>query len=70
MSETRCGHLALEAMATICKAMSHLEVADVAVVAFGEPGNVRLVHGFDQHFGSEEGANVIFNASFKKMICV
>ena len=58
MSETRCGHLALEAMAAICKAMSHLEVADVAVVGFGERGNVRLVHGFEQSFSSEAGAQV------------
>ncbi|KAH9296173.1 hypothetical protein KI387_039761, partial [Taxus chinensis] len=66
MSESHCGHMALEALITICKAMSQLEVGSLAVASFGEKGNVRLLHDFDQPFSSEAGLQMISKFSFKQ----
>eukprot|EP00897_Mesotaenium_endlicherianum_P007207 jgi/Mesen1/6514/ME000332S05520 len=66
MSESRCGHLALEAMAAICRAMAQLEVGEMAVVGFGERGNVRQVHAFDEPFTAEAGVEVVSQFSFKQ----
>ncbi|GBG67611.1 hypothetical protein CBR_g741 [Chara braunii] len=66
MSESRCGHLALEAMATICKAMSHLDIGQMAVVNFGSKGNVHLLHSFDQSFSDEAGVNIVSQFSFNQ----
>eukprot|EP00271_Cylindrocystis_brebissonii_P001039 TRINITY_DN11285_c1_g4_i1.p1 TRINITY_DN11285_c1_g4~~TRINITY_DN11285_c1_g4_i1.p1 ORF type:complete len:1537 (-),score=554.30 TRINITY_DN11285_c1_g4_i1:474-4448(-) len=66
MGESHCGHLALEAMACICRAMSRLEVGEMAVVAFGEKERVRLVHGFEEPFTQESGAKVVSQFSFRQ----
>eukprot|EP00850_Spirogloea_muscicola_P001971 SM000007S20931 [mRNA] locus=s7:964636:998915:+ [translate_table: standard] len=66
MAETRCGHLALEAMATIAKGLGQLEIAQLAVVSFGQTGQVRLVHPFDRAFSSEAGAQVVSQFSFRQ----
>ncbi|CAI5952801.1 unnamed protein product [Closterium sp. NIES-64] len=66
MSEARCGHLALEAMATICRAMATIEVGEIGVVAFGEPGNVRMLHELDRPFSPEAAVQVISQFSFKQ----
>eukprot|EP00850_Spirogloea_muscicola_P002909 SM000011S19087 [mRNA] locus=s11:783175:828718:+ [translate_table: standard] len=66
MAETRCGHLALEAMATIAKALGQLEIAQLAVVSFGQTGQVRLVHPFERPFSSEAGAQVVSQFSFRQ----
>ncbi|XP_057850180.2 midasin isoform X2 [Cryptomeria japonica] len=66
MSENHCGHMALEALITICKAMSQLEVGQLAVASFGAKGNVRLLHDFDQPFSSEAGLQMISKFSFKQ----
>lgn len=66
MSESHCGHMALEALFTICKAMSQLEIGEMAVASFGEKGNVRLLHDFDQTFSSESGLNMISQFTFKQ----
>lgn len=58
MSESHCGHMALEALITICRAMSQVEIGQMAVASFGEKGNVHLLHDFDQTFSSEAGVNV------------
>jgi midasin len=58
MSETHCGHLAVEALITICRAMSQVEIGQMAVASFGQKGNVHLLHDFDQPFSSEAGINV------------
>ena len=58
MAETRCGPLALEAMATICRAMSTVEVGEVGVAAFGEKGNCRMLHHLDKPFTSEAAVEV------------
>ena len=58
MSESHCGHLAVEALITICRAMSQVEIGQMAVASFGQKGNVHLLHDFDQPFSSEAGINV------------
>jgi midasin len=58
MSEGKCGKVAIEALVTVCRAMSQLEVGQFAVASFGKKGNVRILHDFDQIFSSEAGVNV------------
>ncbi|KAK1281211.1 hypothetical protein QJS04_geneDACA004965 [Acorus gramineus] len=57
MSESHCGEVAIEALVTVCRAMSQLEVGQFAVSSFGESGNIQLLHDFDQPFNGEAGAN-------------
>lgn len=66
MSESHCGHIALEALITICRAMSQLEIGQMAVASFGEKGNVRLLHDFDQPFSSEAGLNMVSQFTFRQ----
>lgn len=66
MSESHCGHMALEALITICKAMAQLEIGEMAVTSFGEKGNVRLLHDFDQPFSTEAGLNMVSRFTFKQ----
>ncbi|KAJ7552525.1 hypothetical protein O6H91_06G059100 [Diphasiastrum complanatum] len=66
MSESHCGHMALEALITICRAMSQLEIGQMAVASFGEKGNVHLLHAFDQPFTSDAGVQMISQFSFKQ----
>lgn len=66
MSESHCGHMALEALITICKAMSQLDIGEMAVASFGEKGNVRLLHDFDQPFSNEAGLNMVSRFTFKQ----
>lgn len=60
MSEGKCGKVAIEALVTVCRAMSQLEVGQFAVVSFGKKGNVKVLHDFDQVFNGEAGTNVGF----------
>lgn len=49
----------MEALVTVYRAMSQLEVGQLAVTSFGEVGNVKLLHDFDQPLGGgEAGAKV------------
>ncbi|CAM6097712.1 unnamed protein product [Calypogeia fissa] len=66
MSESHCGHLAVEALITICRAMSQLEIGQMAVASFGQKGNVHLLHDFDQPFSSEAGINMVSRFSFSQ----
>lgn len=66
MSESHCGHMALEALITISRAMSMLEVGQVAVASFGKRGNVKLLHDFDRPFSMEAGVHMISQFSFKQ----
>ncbi|MQL83108.1 hypothetical protein Taro_015594 [Colocasia esculenta] len=66
MSESHCGSFAIEALVTICRAMSQLEVGQFAVTSFGERGNIRLLHDFDQPFTGEAGSKIISSLSFKQ----
>jgi midasin len=55
MSENQCGKVAIEALLTVCRAMSQLEVGQFAVASFGEKGKIKLLHDFDQTFTTEAG---------------
>lgn len=58
MSESNCGKAAIEALITVCRAMSQLEIGQFAVASFGRKGNVRLLHDFDEPFTGEAGVKV------------
>ncbi|KAJ6850542.1 midasin [Iris pallida] len=66
MSESHCGSAALESLVTVCRAMSQLEVGQFAVASFGEKGNIRLLHDFDQPFTGDAGVKIISSLSFKQ----
>ncbi|EPS68043.1 hypothetical protein M569_06727 [Genlisea aurea] len=66
MSEGNCGDFALEALVTVCRAMSQLEVGDLAVASFGKQGNIKLLHDFDQPFTPEAGIKMISSLSFEQ----
>lgn len=38
MSESHCGAVAIEALVTVCRAMSQLDVGQLAVASFGKRG--------------------------------
>lgn len=58
MSENCCGDFAIEALVTVCRALSQLEVGKLAVTSFGKEGNIRLLHDFDQPLTGEAGMKV------------
>ena len=58
MSENCCGNFAIEALVAVCRAMSQLEMGNLAVTSFGKMGNIRLLHDFDQPFTAEAGIKV------------
>lgn len=66
MSENNCGDVAIEALVTVCRAMSQLEVGSLAVASFGKKGNVKLLHDFDQPFNGEAGVKMISSFTFKQ----
>nr|AMP82937.1 acidic leucine-rich nuclear phosphoprotein 32-related protein 1 [Catalpa bungei] len=66
MSEGRCGNFAMEALVTVCRAMSQLEVGNLAVASFGQQGNIRLLNDFDQPFTPEAGIKMISSLTFKQ----
>ncbi|GFQ03816.1 midasin [Phtheirospermum japonicum] len=66
MSEGRCGDFAVEALVTVCRAMSQLEVGNLAVASFGQQGNIRLLHDFDKTFTPEAGIEMISSLTFKQ----
>ncbi|KAL8046294.1 hypothetical protein ABFX02_08G168300 [Erythranthe guttata] len=66
MSEGRCGNFAMEALVTVCRAMSQLEVGNLAVASYGKQGNIRLLHDFDQPFTPETGIKMISSFTFKQ----
>jgi midasin len=64
MMDHHAGRLALEAMSTLCKAMTQLEVGDISVVRFGE--SIQLLHPFGAPFTNEAGARVIPQFTFQQ----
>nr|XP_011467404.1 PREDICTED: midasin isoform X1 [Fragaria vesca subsp. vesca] len=66
MSESCCGDVAIEALVTVCRAMSQLEMGNLAVASFGKKGNIRLLHDFDQPFNGDAGVKMISGFSFKQ----
>ncbi|KAK7311671.1 hypothetical protein RJT34_09956 [Clitoria ternatea] len=66
MSETCCGDVAIEALVTVCRAVSQLEMGSLAVASFGTKGNIKLLHDFDRPFTGEAGVKMISNLTFKQ----
>ncbi|KAK9099488.1 hypothetical protein Syun_026533 [Stephania yunnanensis] len=66
MSESHCGSVAIEALVTVCRAMSQLDVGQLAVASFGKKGNIKLLHDFNQPFTGEAGMNMISSLTFKQ----
>ncbi|KAK9734478.1 hypothetical protein RND81_04G142700 [Saponaria officinalis] len=66
MSENCCGDFAVEALVTVCRALSQLEVGKLAVTSFGKQGNVRLLHDFDQPLTGEAGMQMISSLTFNQ----
>lgn len=64
MSESSCGEVAIKALVTVCRAMSQMEVGNLAVASFGKKGNIRLLHDFDQPFSGEAGIKVSYPLYF------
>ncbi len=56
MAENRSGDLACQATTLIAKALSQLEVGELAIVSFGQ--DIKLLHPFEQPFTSESGVKV------------
>lgn len=61
MSESRCGDIAIEALVTVCRALSQLEMGSLAIASFGTKGNIKLLHDFDRPFTGEAGVKVSGN---------
>ncbi|KAK8664402.1 hypothetical protein V6N13_084194 [Hibiscus sabdariffa] len=66
MLESGCSEVALKALVTVCRAMSQLEVGNLAVASFGKKGNIRILHDFDQPFTGESGVKMISSLTFKQ----
>ncbi|KAI3964519.1 hypothetical protein MKW92_001685 [Papaver armeniacum] len=66
MAESNCGNVAIEALVTVCRAMSQLDVGQLAVASFGKMGNIKLLHDFNQPFTGESGIQMISNLTFKQ----
>ncbi|EQC37386.1 hypothetical protein SDRG_04990 [Saprolegnia diclina VS20] len=62
MADNHAGRLALEALTTLCKGMTQLEVGDISVVKFGAA--VELLHPFDMPFTDDAGGRVIRSFQF------
>jgi len=62
MSLNNAGNIACEALIVICKAMSQLEVGDMAIMSFGE--SVRLLHPFEKPFSDDSGTEIISQFTF------
>lgn len=58
MSESGCGDFAIRALATVCRAMSQLEMGSLAVASFGKQGSIKMLHDFGQSFTTESGIKV------------
>ncbi|MED6173694.1 hypothetical protein PIB30_118574 [Stylosanthes scabra] len=66
MSESCSGDVAIEALVTVCRAISQLELGSFAVASFGTKGNIKLLHDFDKSFTVEAGIKMISNLTFKQ----
>ncbi|KAI3955574.1 hypothetical protein MKX01_034896 [Papaver californicum] len=66
MAESNCGNVAIEALVTVCRAMSQLDVGQLAVASFGKMDNIKLLHDFNQPFTGESGIQMISSLTFKQ----
>lgn len=58
------GHMACEALATLCQAMSRLEVGELSVLSFGE--NVRMLHPFNEPFTDDSAGRMLSQFRFNQ----
>ena len=61
MADNKSKQLAFESLALLGKSLSLLEAGQLAVMSFGQ--SVRLLHGFDQPFTDQSGANLLTQVS-------
>ncbi|XP_057535568.1 midasin isoform X3 [Amaranthus tricolor] len=66
MSENFCGDFAVEALVTVCRALSQLEVGKLAVTSFGKEGNISSLHDFEQPLTGEAGMKMISSLTFSQ----
>ncbi|KAG2860071.1 Midasin [Phytophthora cactorum] len=64
MADNHAGRLALEALATLCKGMTQLEVGELSVVKFGQ--DLELLHAFDTPFTDDAGSRLIGRFGFQQ----
>ena len=64
MTQNSAGTLALEALCTICKGLTQLQVGELSIVKFGE--QVEVLHPFGQPFTNEVGAQVFSSFQFQQ----
>ena len=65
MAENHCGHIALESMVLLARAMARLEVGEIGVVGFGAGANaVRTLHPLGAPFTDKEGPSLVSKLSF------
>ncbi|TPX38299.1 hypothetical protein SmJEL517_g00093 [Synchytrium microbalum] len=62
MAESHCVQLAYESLAVVAKALSQLEVGQLAIASFGE--SMQVLHPFERAFDDTSGANVMSRFSF------
>ncbi|KAI9911746.1 hypothetical protein PsorP6_009691 [Peronosclerospora sorghi] len=64
MADNNAGRLALEALATLCKGMTQLEVGELSIVKFGQ--DLELLHAFDMPFTDDAGSRIIGRFGFQQ----
>ncbi|XP_033336576.2 midasin [Megalopta genalis] len=64
MADNRSKELAFESLSLIGKAMTYLEVGQLAVINFGE--RVNILHPFGENFTEESGARLIQEMKFEQ----
>ncbi|KAK4269128.1 hypothetical protein QN277_022325 [Acacia crassicarpa] len=66
MSVSCCGDIVIEALVTVCRAISQLEMGSLAIASFGTKGNIKLLHDFDRPFTAEAGIRMVSNLTFEQ----
>ena len=65
MAENHCGHIALESMVLLARAMARLEVGEIGIVGFGAGTNaVRTLHPLGAPFTDQDGPSLVSKLSF------
>lgn len=64
MKSNGAARLALEAMTVLCRALTQLEIGELAIMSFGE--TVKLLHPFHTPFSDKSGAYVISQFQFQQ----
>ncbi|KAI9910758.1 hypothetical protein PsorP6_009948 [Peronosclerospora sorghi] len=64
MADNHAGRLALEALATLCKGMTQVEVGELSIVMFGQ--DLELLHAFYLPFTDDAGSRIIGRFGFQQ----